>query len=150
MLRRGCGSGSSFGETSRSLDGGDDTTKISTVRRSRKCGSPHRFHPGAWQRRGWRWSGRQGASGELRLVNLLRKRAKRGCHKVRQEVGRWLGPSGGADTVGGVEINDRRRRRLRILMRNLVGLGRFLRERRKGSEGGVLGPFIGGLAWGGG
>jgi hypothetical protein len=73
-----------------------------------------------------------------------------GVTRCARKWGRWLGPSGGADTVGGVEIDDRRRRRLQIPTRNLIGLGRFSRERRKGSEGGVLGPFIGGLAWGGG
>jgi hypothetical protein len=72
-----------------------------------------------------------------------------GVTRCARKWGRWLGPSGGADTVGGVKIDDWRWRCLRIPMRNLVGLGRFSRERRKGSEGGV-GPFIGGLAWGGG
>jgi hypothetical protein len=73
-----------------------------------------------------------------------------GVTRCARKWGRWLGPSGGADTVGGVKIDDRRWRHLRIPTRNLVGLGRFSRVRRKGSKGGVLGPFIGGLAWEGG
>jgi hypothetical protein len=78
------------------------------------------------------------------------KGQNKGVARCARKWGRWLGPSGGADTAGGVKIDDRRRRHLQILMINFIGSCRFLRERRKGNEGGELGPFIGGLAWGGG
>jgi hypothetical protein len=102
----------------------------------------------------------RGAAGDRRGGRELRessgssiycaKGKNKGVTRCTRKWGRWLGPSGGADTVGGVEIDDRRRRCLWIPTRNFVGSCRFSRERRKGNEGGELGPFIGGLAWGGG
>jgi hypothetical protein len=69
----------------------------------------------------------------------------RGVRRCARKWGRWLGPSGGTETVGDVRIDDRRWRRLRVPTMNSSAARRCLGEGAKGVEGGEAGLFIAGF-----
>jgi hypothetical protein len=58
------------------LDSGKDTTRCRRAGCAWVLGRDCRLRPAAREGGGWRSSGRQGALGELRLIDLLHKRAK--------------------------------------------------------------------------
>jgi hypothetical protein len=64
--------------------------------------------------------------------NTCRRTTSHGVRGCARDWGRWLGQSGGAKTFGGVGIDDRRRRRLRVFDEEFVGLERFFAREKKG------------------
>jgi hypothetical protein len=67
------------------------------------------------------------------------ERRPAGLGGCARDWGRWLGQSGGAKTFGGVGIDDRRRRRLRVFDEEFVGLERFFAREKKGEKRGGRG-----------
>jgi hypothetical protein len=93
-------------------------------------------------------TGAEMASGVLRassiMPNTCRRMTSLGVRGWAKDWGRWLGPSGGAETFGGIGIEQIQRRRLQVFVEQFIGLGRSFTREKKGGKGGVAGLYIGG------